>query len=126
MRKIADSSKAASRIAVELLRRGEVAAERLFDDDAGAVGAARLAELLHDRPEQRGRDGEVVRRPLGRAELLAERLERRRVVVVAVDVAQQAAQLVERRRIEAAVLLEAVACPRLEAGRGSSRPWPRR
>ena len=70
-----------------------------------------LAELLDDQPEQRGRDGEVVRRPLGGAELLADGLEGRRVLVVAVDVAQQAAQLVERRGIEPAVLLEAVARP---------------
>ena len=86
-------------------------AEGLFDDDAGAVGAARLGQLFHDQPEQHGRDGEVVRRPLRGAELLADGLKRRRVVVVAVDVAQQAAQLVERRRIEPAVLLEAVVRP---------------
>ena len=58
--------------AIELPRRGEVPAERLFDDDAGALGAARLAELLHDHPEQHGRDGEVVGRPLGGAEFLAQ------------------------------------------------------
>ena len=39
------------------------------------------------------------------------RLKRGRVVVVAVDIAQQAAQLVERRGIEPAVLLDAVAGP---------------
>ena len=65
-------------------------------------------------PNSDGRDGEVVRRPLRGAELLADGLEGRRVVVVAVDVAQQAGQLVERRRIEAAVLLEAVPRARLE------------
>ena len=108
------------------LRRGEVGAERLFDDDARAVGAARLGQLFHDQPEQRGRDGEVVRRPLRRAELFADGLERGRVVVVAVDIAQQAAQLVERRRIEAAVLSRGCRAPGPGAGRGSSRPWPRR
>ena len=49
-----------------------------------------------------------MRRPLGGAKLSADGLERRRVLVVAVDVAQQAAQRVERRGIEPAVLLEAV------------------
>ena len=108
MRKIAVSSKAPSRIRLSSRAEARSRAERLLDDDAGAVGAARLAELLDDQPEQHGRDGEVVRGPLGGAELLAEGLERRRVLVVAVDVAQQAAQLVERRGIEPAVLLEAV------------------
>src|SRR2546425_8771361 len=93
---------------VELLRGGDVVAERFLDDDAGAVRAARLAELLHDQLEQHGRDGQVVRRPSGGAQLFADGLERRRVLVVAVDVAQQAAQLAERRGIEAPVLFEAV------------------
>ena len=114
MRKIAVSSKVAEQDPVELLRRGQVSAERLFDDDAGALGAARLGELFHDQPEQRGWDGEVVRRPLGGAEFLADGLKGCRVVVVAVDVAQQAAELVEGRGIEAAVFLDAVACPRPE------------
>jgi hypothetical protein len=48
------------------------------------------------------------RRPLRRAELTAERLERRRIVVVAVDIFHEADELVERRGVEAAVLLEAV------------------
>ena len=50
-----------------------------------------------------------MRGALGRAELLADGLERRRVPVVAVDIAQQAAELVERRGIQSAVLLDAVA-----------------
>ena len=52
-----------------------------------------------------------MRRPLRRAELLAKGLKRRRVVVVAVHIAQQAAQLVKSRSIDSAVLLEAVARP---------------
>src|SRR5713101_2656646 len=99
---------------VEGLRRGAVAAERLFDDHASAVGATRPAQLCHDRPEQRGRDREVVGRALGGAELLTNRIERRRVPVVAVDVAQLTGQLVERRGIESAVLLDAVARPGAE------------
>src|SRR5216683_1229023 len=99
---------------VEGLRRGAVAAERLFDDHASAVGATRPAQLCHDRPEQRGRDREVVGRALGGAELLTNRIERRRGPVVAVDVAQLTGQLVERRGIESAVLLDAVARPGAE------------
>jgi hypothetical protein len=73
---------------VELPRRGEIVAERLLDDDAGAVPTAGIAELLHDQLEQHGRDGQVVRRLPDGAQLLANGLERRRVLVVAVDVAQ--------------------------------------
>ena len=86
--------------------------EGLFDDDAGALGAARLGELLHHHPEQQGRDGEVVRRPLRGTEFSADGLKRCRVVVVAVDVAQQAAQFVKRRGINSPVFLQAVAGPR--------------
>ena len=100
MRKIVLLVEGAEQDPIERLRRGEVAPERLFDDDASALGAARLGELLHDHPEQRRRDGEVVRRPLRGAEFLADGLKGRRVVVVAVNVAQQAGELVEGRRIE--------------------------
>ena len=41
MRKIDVSGNTDVRDAIELARRGEVAAERLFDDDARVVGAAR-------------------------------------------------------------------------------------
>ena len=49
MRKIDRLVEVAEQDPVQLLRRGEVAAERLLDDDARALGAARLAELLDDR-----------------------------------------------------------------------------
>ena len=94
---------------VERLRRNEVATERLFDDDATAIGPARSGQLFHDEPEQCGWDGEVVRRALGGAELPANGLERRRISVIAVDVAQHSAQRVERHGVKPAVLLHAVA-----------------
>ena len=47
---------------VQLLRRGQVAAERLFDDDAGARRRSPTCQLLDDRAEQHRRNGEVVRR----------------------------------------------------------------
>ena len=114
MRKMCVLVERAEQDPVQRARRLEIAAEGLLDDHARAVGAARGGELLHDRAEQRGRDGEVVRRPLRGAERLAQRLEGGRVGVVAVDVPQQAAELLERRGVETAVLLEAVARPRLE------------
>ncbi len=55
------------------------------------VAQPRLRQLLHDRLEQHGRDGEVVRGLLRAAELLAQFGERRGVRVVAVHVAQQVA-----------------------------------
>ena len=56
--------------AIEVLGRGEVPAERFFDDDAATPGAARLAQLFHDHCEHRGRDGQVMGRVLGGAEFL--------------------------------------------------------
>ena len=46
---------------IQLARRGEVLAEWLLDDDAGALRAARSRQLLDDGSEQRRRDREVVR-----------------------------------------------------------------
>ena len=55
-----------------------------------------------------------MRRPLRGAQFLAQGLKRRRVVVIAVHVAQQAGQLLKRRRVEAAMLFQAVLGPGLE------------
>ena len=81
---------------VELDRRGEVAAERLFDDDARVLRQPGRAQALDHGLEQRRRNGEVMRRPLRRAERGLQRLEGRRVLVVAADVAQQAEQACRR------------------------------
>ena len=99
---------------IQLSRRGEVLAEGLLDDDPGAVRAARSRQLLHDRSEERRRNREVVGRVLGAGELAPERLERRRILVVAVDVAEQPAQRGEGVGVEAAVLLDALSRPRLQ------------
>ncbi len=88
--------------------RPEVCPKGLFDDHAGAFRAARLAELLDDRTEEHRRYGEVVRRTLRGAEFFADGRKRGEVLVVAVDVAQQAAELFEGRAVETAVLFEAV------------------
>ena len=112
MRKIDVSGKVPSRIPFSAPRRLEVRPKRLFDDDAGAFGTARFAELFDDRSEQDRRYGKVVRRPLRGAELFADGRKGRGVFVVAIHVAQQAAELVESRPVDAAVLLEAVLRPR--------------
>ena len=78
MRKIESSGNTDLRDAVELARRGQVAAERLFDDDARMLGQARGAEPFDHRREERGRDGEVVRRAPGAAQRLFDRRERAR------------------------------------------------
>ena len=54
MRKMSRSSNVREQDPVQLARRGEVAAERLLDDDAGALGAAGLRQLLDDAAEQLG------------------------------------------------------------------------
>ena len=64
-------------------------AEGLFDDDARALRAAGRGQLLHHLGKQRRRNGQVVHRPLCRAEGLAQRREGGRIAVVAVHVAQQ-------------------------------------
>jgi len=50
--------------AVERLRREEIVTERFFNDDASTVRATSFAQLCHNRLEQPGRDGEIVRRLL--------------------------------------------------------------
>src|SRR5262249_57608407 len=97
---------------IKLLRRREVMSKRLLDDDAGSLGASRLGKLFHDRPKQQGRDGEVVGPPLGGAKFLPDGLERRRILVVAVPVAQQAAQLLEGREVHSTVALPSLLLPR--------------
>ena len=126
MRKMCASSNARQQDRVELARRREVVAERLFDDDARALRAVGLRELLDDGAEQHRRDREVVRRMLRVAELLAQRVNVAGSRVVAVDVAQERQELGERGLVEAAVLLEAVAGARAELVERSSPAWRRR
>src|SRR5439155_14279504 len=65
-------------------------------------------ELLDDCFEEGWRNRQIVRGVLCCAELLADRLKGRCVAVVATDIAQQTGELRERRRVEAAVLLDTV------------------
>ena len=50
-----------ARDAVELPRGGQVASERLFDNDARMLGQVRGAKPFDHRLEERGRDGQIVR-----------------------------------------------------------------
>src|SRR5262249_19708297 len=52
---------------VKRLRRGQVVAEGLFDDDAGAASTIRFGQLFHNKSKQCGRNGKVVGRSLRRA-----------------------------------------------------------
>src|SRR5271157_562433 len=97
---------------IEPPRRGQVRSEGLFDDNARILGTARFAELFHHQSEENGWNGEVVRRALRRGELFAKRLIGGGVLVVAVHIAQQTAQLGKSYRVQSAMLLEAVARPR--------------
>ena len=96
MRKMRDSSKQEQEDPVQLAGRGEVAPEGLLQDHPRPRVAAGALKLLDHEPEERWRDGEVVGGVLRRAELAVQRLERRRIRVVAVDVAQEAGELGRR------------------------------
>ncbi len=78
---------------VELPRGGQVTSERFFDDDARLIGQARGTEPFDNRREQRGWDGEVMRRAPGIAQRLLECFEGTRVVVVAAHIAEQGEQM---------------------------------
>ena len=83
--------------------------EGLLEDHAGAVGAASLGQLVHDRREYRRWDCHVERWSLGAAEFLAQRLERCRVRIVPPDIAHQATELLKCRGIESPALFQAAA-----------------
>jgi hypothetical protein len=95
---------------IQVLGGGQVVPEGLFDDEAGVVRAARAPEGLDHRAEQARRNGQIVRRPRGTPQGLAQPVEGDRILVITVDVAQPLHQRGECRLIDApAVLLEAVA-----------------
>src|SRR6185295_1499759 len=72
---------------VERTRGREVAPEGLFQNDARAACRARGAEALDDGWKHARRDRQVVRRLPRIAEGLPKRGVRRRIAVVAIDVA---------------------------------------
>jgi hypothetical protein len=84
----------------ELLGRSEVVPEGLLDDDAGALGQARLGEPLDDPPEQEGRDLEVEDGQLGAVDRSADALVGRGVPEVAGDVLKTVGKALEDRLVE--------------------------
>ncbi len=94
--------------AVERACGGEIVAEGFLDDHPPfvhrTIGAV---ELLDHWAEERGRYRQIVGGTLRVAERSFESLKGRRIAVIAVDVPEQAFELVERGRVEPAVLLEA-------------------
>src|SRR6266511_1177368 len=59
------------------------------------LGTARFSELVHHRSEQHRGNSEVMRRSLREAEFPTDCLKRRRILVIAIHVTEQAAQFLE-------------------------------
>ena len=112
---------------VQIACRREVTPERLLEDDPAVLRAAGGAQISHHHRKETRRNRQVGDRPLGRGELDAQGGKGRRVVVVAVDVAQVGREVGEARFDETAILGDAragmldelFACP---AGRAPPRP----
>ncbi len=90
---------------------GQVPAERLLDDDSGAIGAVGLAQQAHHLAKERRRDREVVERVLRRAELRAQPAEGIGVVIRPVDEAQLLLQPMADRRVLDPVRFQALRGP---------------
>src|SRR6266700_2935512 len=74
---------------VQLLRRREIVPEGFFDDDARPSGTIRFRQMSHNGLEQNGGDRQIVRWAPRSIEFFAKSCESFRVLVVAVNVAQQ-------------------------------------
>ena len=88
-----------ARHAVELARRGQIAAERFLDDDARLPGKTRRAESPDDDREQCRRNRQVIGRALCVCQRLPERVEGALVVVIAAHILQQRQQPLKRLRL---------------------------
>ena len=95
MRKIARSSKRPVEAGVQLARRGEVASERLLDDDPGALVEPGPHQAADDAWEHAWRDRKVERRVAGGAELFPQAIERHRIPIIAAHVREVARERVE-------------------------------
>ena len=107
---------------VERLRGREVAAKGLFDDHPRIPGAAGLGQPLDDGPEHARRDRKVVQWPRGATERPAQAFIRLGRGIVTVNVLKPRRELRESARIDAAVLVQAVARTRQELIEGPVRP----
>src|SRR6266851_227221 len=93
---------------VQLLRRREIVPEGFLNDDARASGTIRFRQVSDNGFEQNWGDRQVVRWTPCSIELFAKGREGLRILVIAVNVAQQSDQLFKRRRLDSAVLLQTV------------------
>ena len=94
--------------AVERLRRLAIAAEGLLDDEARVDVETGLGERGNDNAKQARGNRKIVQRPLGAAERLLQFRESLRIVVVPIDISQEAQKLIKLGRVRAPVLLDAV------------------
>src|SRR5215469_1992926 len=85
---------------VQFLGRCEVMTKWLFYDDSGASSAVGFGQMFDNGFKQYRRNCQVMRRAFRIPELFAQRREGCRILVIAVDVAQQGDQLFESRGIE--------------------------
>ncbi len=108
---------------VQLARGLQVAPERLFDDQARPVRAARLTQPVDHDPEEAGRDGQVVRRPASAVQLALDGVIGLQVRVVAAHVAKPVEQLAQDGFVQllGPVLLQAFARAILELLRRQRR-----
>src|SRR5882724_13211204 len=79
--------------------------ERFFDDNASVACASGTAEILDHGREQARRNRQVVRGTFGPAHRLEQRGVRRRILVVAVDIAETCDQPGESFVVDAAAVL---------------------
>ena len=115
------------RDAVELSRRGQVASERLFDNNARVLGQVCRAQPFDHRLEERGRDGQIMCRPPGLPQRLFDRRERARVVIVSAHVLEQGQKLLKGALvIDSARSLDAVCHTLVQAAPDSSSERRRR
>ena len=95
MRKIESSGNTRMRDAVQFPRGGQVASERLFNNDARMLGQMRGAESFDHHFEERRRDSQVVRRAPRVTQRLFDRRERVRVFIIPAHVFEQRQKMPE-------------------------------
>ena len=88
--------------------RGQVTSEGLLDNKPSSPCTARLAKLLDNLGKERGRNGKIVGRVPGIAQCLSKQNKSFRSFIVAIDIAHQAAEFVERNLVELAILGDAL------------------
>ena len=87
---------------------GQIVTERFLDHDSRIGGAAGFRQAFGNCAKQAGRHRQIMQWPLSLAQLLAQFGESCGVAVVAVDIAQQADELLKRALLQTTVLFQAV------------------